>query len=482
MAVGKQPMLLTIFGGTGDLTYRKLLPALYNLMATKTLPSDLKVFVVGRRDYTSESYGELIKPWIKEHARLPFSDNIFVALLKHIEYVKMNFTVKADYQLLQKVYEQYPNAQHLYYYAVAPEFFGTISKYLRDCECMLDSSTHQVLIEKPFGVDLESATRLDKELLEVFDRDSIYRIDHYLGKEMIQNIFTIRFQNMLFKQVFNKESIDYIAITASETVGVETRGGYYDQTGALKDMVQNHMFQILSMVLMDEPLENDIHSFFKHQSDIIKRLRFMDEQSIGEQVVLGQYDAGTIEGEPVVAYHDEPHIKVDSKTETYVGLKLFVDHPLFDQVPIYVQTGKRMDVRSTEVLVVLKPLNNQPPNVLTLRISPDEGVYFTINAKKPGNSQDVISVSMDFCQSCVYENRINTPEAYERLLFGAFNKDLTLFSNWAMVEASWAYIDHLLALIKKHDIKPLPYQAGSFGPDALKDFLPASYFDYRTIE
>ena len=482
MAVGKRPILFTIFGGTGDLTYRKLLPALYNLMATKTLPRELKVFIVGRRDYTTASYGELIRPWIQEHARLPFGENVFEALMEHVEYVKMNFTVPEDYALLHDHYQQYPHAQQLYYYAVAPEFFEVISNNLKTCDCMAVENTHQVMIEKPFGVDLESAQLLDKQLLEVFERDSIYRIDHYLGKEMIQNILTIRFQNRLFKEVFNKENIDYIAITASETVGVENRGSYYDQTGALKDMVQNHMFQILSVVLMDEPEDDGVHTFFKNQSAVIEKIRLVDEASLDDQVVLGQYEAGTIEGEAVVAYRDEPNIDPHSNTDTYVGLKLFVDHPEFMDVPIYVQTGKRMDVRSTEVLIVLKPLNNQAPNVLTLRISPDEGVYFTINAKKPGNSQDVVSVSMDFCQSCVYENRINTPEAYERLLFAAFNRDLTLFSDWSMVSASWKVIDHLIAVVDKVGYKPLLYQAGSFGPQRLREFLPESYFTYRTKE
>ncbi len=480
MAIGKHPILFTIFGGTGDLTYRKLLPALYNLMAVKVFPEQLQVFVVGRKAFTSESYAEHIKPWVKKHARIPFSENVFSEFLEHIQYVEMNFTKQEDYSTLHELYHNYKHAQQLYYYAVAPEFFSVISNNLMSCGCMLDSHTHQVLIEKPFGHDEESATQLHKQLLDVFSENSIYRIDHYLGKEMIQNIMTLRFQNALFKQVWNKDAIDYIAITASESVGIEGRGSYYEQTGAIKDMVQNHLFQILSIVLMEEPKDNNTETLFKNQVDIIENLQKISINNVHEHVLLGQYEEGEIEGEHVIGYHHETNVESSSKTETYAALKLFVDHSSYDDVPIYLQTGKRLDVRSTEVLVVLKSVNNQKPNVLTIRISPDEGVYLTFNAKKPGNSQDVMEVSMDFCQSCVYENRVNTPEAYERLLFAAFNEDKSLFTDWSMVLSSWRFIDHLLRVIKQSELKVESYTAGSIGPKSLSEFFPKSYFKYRT--
>lgn len=480
MATGKSPVLFTIFGGTGDLTYRKLLPALYNLKATKLMPNNLRILVVGRRDFTNEKYIEHIKPWIEKHARIAFSDNVFNALSEHVEYVKMDFTKTSDYSILHGIYREYPKAQQLYYYAVAPEFFSVISNNLMSCNCMSDQSTHQVLIEKPFGVDVESASQLHKQLLNVFDEESIYRIDHYLGKEMIQNMMAIRFKNTIFKNIWNKESIDYIAISAFETVGVENRGGYYDQTGAIKDMVQNHLFQILSIVLMDEPDENDVDSLFKNQVDIINRLKPIEVDDLAKHILLGQYTAGYDDGEPVVGYQQEQHVEANTKTETFVSMKVCVDHPKYKGVPIYLQTGKRTDQRSTEVLVVFKPVDNQKPNVLTIRISPDEGIYLKFNAKKPGNSQDVIDVSMDFCQSCVYENRVNTPEAYERLLFGAFKQDKSLFTCWSMVLSSWKFIDHLLKSIKQANITPEYYQAGEYGPQQMKQFLPKDYFEYRT--
>lgn len=480
MAIGKHPILFTIFGGTGDLTYRKLLPALYNLKATKLMPEHLEILVVGRREYDSESYIKHIYPWIKKNARLSFDESVFKALMEHVHYVKMDFTQSEDYSILHNIYQKYSNAQQLYYYAVAPEFFSVISNNLKSCDCLFNENSHQVLIEKPFGEDADSAEKLHEQLSNVFNEESVYRIDHYLGKEMIQNMMAIRFKNTLFKNVWNKESIDYIAISAFETVGVENRGAYYDQTGAIKDMVQNHLFQILSIVLMDEPEENNVESLFQHQVDIINRLVPIQGKDLDKHLLLGQYSAGEIDGEPVIGYRDEQNVKPDTTTETFVSMKVCVDHPNYKGVPIYLQTGKRTDQRSTEVLVVFKPVENQKPNVLTIRISPDEGIYLRFNAKKPGNSQDIIDVSMDFCQSCVYENRVNTPEAYERLLFAAFNKDKSLFTDWSMVISSWKFIDHLLMVIKQERITPSLYQAGQCGPEEMEQFLPKNYFELRT--
>lgn len=480
MGIGNRKILFTIFGGTGDLTYRKLLPALYNLKATKVMPDNLEVLIVGRREFDSESYSEHIYPWVKNNARLEFSDNVFNALKEHMRYVKMDFTDASDYSMLHDIYNNYPDAQQLYYYAVAPEFFSIISNNLMECDCMSKQNTHQVLIEKPFGVDVNSASELDEQLTQVFNQESIYRIDHYLGKEMIQNMMAIRFKNTLFKNVWNKDSIDYIAISAFETVGVENRGGYYDQTGAIKDMVQNHLFQILSIVLMDEPNEGDVDSLFANQVDIIDRLVKVEPNDVKNRVLLGQYIGGKIDHEQVVGYQKEKNVQPNTKTETFVSLKMFVDHPNYLGVPIYLQTGKRTDQRSTEVLVVFKPVDDQKPNVLTIRISPDEGIYLTFNAKKPGNSQEIIEVSMDFCQSCVYENRVNTPEAYERLLYAAFNQDKSLFTDWSMVLSSWTFIDHLLESIKQANCPVEPYQAGDFGPKQMKEFLPDNYFEFRT--
>ncbi len=479
MGSGNHPILFTIFGGTGDLAYRKLLPALYNLIATKMLPKSVEIIVVGRRDYDTQSYVEHIKPWIQEFARLSFSENIFDELVSHLTYIKMNFTDVKDYKVLYDYYNQYPQAQQLYYYAVAPEFFSVISKNLRQCSCLENASTYQVLIEKPFGVDEDSAKTLHKQLLEVFSDESIYRIDHYLGKEMIQNIMSIRFQNTIFKNIWNHHSIDYITISAYETVGVENRGSYYEQTGAIRDMVQNHLFQILSIVLMDEP-DDHVESLFKNQVNIIQRIIPIETNHINEHLVLGQYEEGVVDNEEVVGFHGENNVSPTSKTETFAALKLFIDHPQYQGVPVYLLSGKRTKKRSTRVLVVFKPVNNQKPNVLTISISPDEGVFLSFNAKKPGNSQDIVEVSMDFCQSCVYENRLNTPEAYERLLFAAFNKDKSLFTDWQMVLSSWRFVDKLFLAIKQSGIKPYKYKAGSCGPFELEAFFPKNYQEIDT--
>ncbi len=475
MVIGKHPIIFTVFGGTGDLTYRKLIPALYNLKSAKLIAENVKILIVGRRDFDDQTYIEHIRPWVEEFARLPFGENVFDELTEHMQYIKMDFTNPEDYAVLHELYGQYQNAQFLYYYAVAPEFFPMISNNLLSCGCMDDQSTHQVMIEKPFGTDGASARDLHDQLLKVFDEKSIYRIDHYLGKEMIQNIMSIRFNNVLFKNVWDHRSIDYIAISAFETVGVENRGAYYEQAGAIKDMLQNHLFQILSVVLMEEPTK-DVQSLFDHQTDIIRKIKPIEAKDIKQHLILGQYQRGSIDGKEVVGYTQEKNVMAESKTETFVALKVFVEHPSYKDIPIYLQTGKRTDQRSTEVLVVFKAVKDQHPNVLTIRISPDEGVYLKFNAKKPGNTQEIVEVSMDFCQSCVYENRLNTPEAYERLLFAAFNKDKSLFTDWSMVMASWGFIDQLNEAIRQSKMMPLPYPAGSHGPEALKQFLPESYF------
>lgn len=476
MATGNGVLVFTIFGGTGDLTYRKLLPAFYNLLSTNQLPKNSKIVIVGRRDYTQKDYLELILPWVKQFARLPFDQDTFNHLSKHLIYVKMDFKTKSDYQRLGDVYQTFgDHQQRIYYLAVAPNFFGVISDHLKQSKLLSDEHQHQVMIEKPFGVDILSAQILHTRLLEAFKEQDIYRIDHYLGKEMIQNIFTLRFQNKLFEGVWNKDFIDYIQISAMETVGVENRGAYYDQTGALKDMVQNHLFQILSIVLMNQPKSNDSQAFFDQQTKVIDALVPLTKTTFNQHVVLGQYTQGFIENSSVRAYRQEESVAADSLTETYVALKVYVDLPNWHGVPIYLRTGKRSKDRSTEVVIAFKPVGNQQPNILIIKISPDEGVYLRFNAKKPGITQDVVPVFMDFCQSCVYENRLNTPEAYERLLNAAIGKDRTLFTDWNMVLSSWSYIDHVVALIDQLKPKVYPYASGKDGPSESSEIFQSNH-------
>lgn len=441
---------ITLFGGSGDLTYRKLLPAMYNLHTLNQLPSDFKIIAIGRRDYDTSQYIEIAKPWIEKHARKKFDASIFEAFSQRIQYFKMDISQMDAYQSLQAFYEKENIQQHIYYYAVAPAFFIPITEGL---EKYCANNHAKVIIEKPFGEDLVSATKLNEILANFFGQEEIYHIDHYLGKEMIQNILSIRFQNAVFKEIWNHRFIESVQISAAESEGVGTRAGYYDKSGALKDMVQNHLLQVLSIVAMEEP---KARVFSNEQLAVLKQLQPATE------VVLGQYEGYTL----------EENIQKDSKTETFAALKLFIDHPRWENVPFFIKTGKKLRERETQVIIRFKSIAGAPANILIIKIQPEEGVYFQFNAKKPGTLNELQTVSMDFCQNCVIENRMNTPEAYERLLFACMNDDRSLFSKWDQIVTSWNYMDRI---IQNKATYPLHlYPQNSDGPEAslaLTDWL-----------
>ena len=440
---------ITLFGGTGDLTYRKLLPALYNLNALGKLADDFKIVVIGRREYSQADYIDIVRTWVKEHARTKFDDEEFESYAKRIIYFKMNMTNEDDYAMLQEFYTKEDIQNHVYYFAVAPSFFMTITNGLQK-HCSENNA--KVIIEKPFGEDLEKAGLLNDELEKFFNQDEIYHIDHYLGKEMIQNILSLRFKNIIFKGIWNKDFIENVQITAAETVGVGTRASYYDKSGALKDMVQNHLLQVLSLVAMEEPKGTESIRIHESQYNLLSALKPIED--VRDSLVMGQYEG----------YLQEENIPIDSKTETYVALKLYIDNERWEGVPFFIRTGKKMDNRETQVVVQFKAVGDVPGNVLIIRIQPDEGVYFQFNAKKPGTEQELQQISLDFCQSCILENRINTPEAYERLLDACFKGDRSLFSQWDQIVASWTFVNKLIAKYEEQGSPLYTYEQGSKGP------------------
>ena len=440
---------ITLFGGTGDLTYRKLLPALYNLNALGKLADDFKIVVIGRREYSQADYINIVRTWVKEHARTKFDDEEFESYAKRIIYFKMNMTNEDDYEMLQNFYVEQDIQNHVYYFAVAPSFFMTITNGLQK-HCSENNA--KVIIEKPFGEDLEKAGLLNDELEKFFNQDEIYHIDHYLGKEMIQNILSLRFKNIIFKGIWNKDFIENVQITAAETVGVGTRASYYDKSGALKDMVQNHLLQVLSLVAMEEPKGTESIRIHESQYNLLSALKPIED--VRDSLVMGQYEG----------YLQEENIPIDSKTETYAALKLYIDNERWEGVPFFIRTGKKMDNRETQVVVQFKAVGDVPGNVLIIRIQPDEGVYFQFNAKKPGTEKELQQISLDFCQSCILENRINTPEAYERLLDACFKGDRSLFSQWDQIVASWTFVNKLIAKYEEQGSPLYTYEQGSKGP------------------
>lgn len=448
---------ITIFGGTGDLTFRKLLPALYNRMLSGFAPEGQNIIIIGRRDYTDETYRERAREWVRKFARLPYRDETFDTFAESIHYFQMDFTDPTTYPLLESYLDAQGIKTCVFYFAVAPRFFGTIADGLFQIGHAHGS---KVILEKPFGETLEDAHTLNKRLEEVFTPENIYRIDHYLGKEMVRNIQTIRFTNPIFADAWDARHIDCIQISAMEDVGVETRGGYYDHSGAIRDMVQNHLFQILSILAMERPAVFTPEAMHTEQLKVLRALRLPDPENISDSMVLGQY----------AGYREELNVSPESKTPTYAALKLFVDNERWKDMPFYIRTGKKLGRREMEVAVVFRtPSPEVPPAVLLIKFQPTEGVYLQFNIKRPGEFDEIMPATMDFCQSCSIANRINTPEAYERLLTACFHDERSWFSQWDQIETSWKFVDALEQAYG--DRQPDSYMPDTVGPKESDELL-----------
>jgi glucose-6-phosphate 1-dehydrogenase len=442
----------TIFGGTGDLTNRKLMPAFYNLYVRGDLSEGSEILAVGRRAYTDEQYREIIRGWILKFARLGKDGAALDGFLKLVRYFRMDFTDAAEYARLQE-YEQdkiHPGMPHLIYLAVAPQYFPVIVENVKNQPWAKGAG---IVLEKPFGDTLENACALNREMEAAFGAENIYRIDHYLGKEMVRNILAIRCTNPLFGKAWNKDAIESIQISALEDVGVETRGGYYDHAGALKDMVQNHLLQILSIVAMEDPC--DPSAMHANQLEVLNSLHQIHPSKIRNIAVLGQYEG----------YTAEDKVDPQSMTETYAALRLGVDTPRWKGMPFLIRTGKKCGVRKIEMVITFK--RSEPdvePDVLIIDIQPTEGVTLHFNIKKPGDSTDLERVSLDYCQSCNDIFRLNTPEAYERMLWAAFSKDQSWFSQWDQIETSWRFVQSVQDAYRSAGLPVYHYEPGTQGP------------------
>ena len=459
---------ITIFGGTGDLTFRKLLPALYTMYLTKKLPKDSRIVIIGRRDYDSDSYRLLAEEWVDKFTRLPYTKEDFSKFSKLLAYFRMDLSNQQDYQRLNEYFSQDDITSHIFYLAVAPRFFTVIADGL---ETVCGACHGKVIIEKPFGENLEAAEKLNQQLERHFGSEQIYRIDHYLGKEMVRNIQAIRFTNPIFTDVWNSRYIESVQISALEDVGVETRGGYYDASGALKDMVQNQLFQILSIVAMERPEVFNSTQMHQEQLNVLRSLRPASEASIEDTLVLGQYEG----------YREEPLVSPDSSTETFAGLRLFIDNERWSGTPFYIRTGKKTGTRQMEVSIVFRrSMPEVEPDILTIKIQPTEGVYLQFNIKRPGDTEEIIPTKMDFCQNCNIIHQLNTPEAYERLLTACIAGERSWFSQWDQIEISWNYIEQLKQLFKEKNLPVYPYAQGIHGPKEAEEFLEKA--GHRWIE
>ena len=476
--------IMVIFGGTGDLTHRKLISAIYNLAYRDMLPENFAVVSVGRRQFTEEQYRNQAKESAGKYSRFPLEDKVWNRINERIHYIDFDFSDDGGYGrlkgLLSDLDREYnTEGNRIYYLAVAPEYFEVIADKLKVHELAQNTGEkHKIVIEKPFGRDLQSARYLNSKITEVFSEKNTYRIDHYLGKEMIQNIMVIRFANVLFESLWNNRYIDNIQISSSETVGVENRGGYYESSGALKDMIQNHMFQLLSLVAMEPPVSLDTESIRDEKVKVLRSIEKVTPDFVLENMVRGQYGRGIVQGRELPGYREEERVSPGSDVETFAAMKLYIQNYRWAGVPFYIRTGKRLKTKSTEIVVQFKTLKNVlyfkefedlQPNLLVIKVQPREGVFFQFNGKKPGVGNTIIPVQMDFCQNCQFEN--NSPEAYERLLYEVMKGDSTLFTRWDEVEYSWKFVDTILGTWR--NIKPqFPnYESGGWGPRAADELL-----------
>ena len=473
------------------MSHRKLFPALFQLYMQKRLPDTFKVLGLGRKALTDDTFRDQLKAWISGKDT---PDEQIQTFLDHVHFQSLDMSKSEDFlKLKQRVelFEKDVRANLLFYLATAPSFFASVAQELSALGLNVESNKKQwrrIILEKPFGKDLQSAKQLNSELLSCFEEHQIYRIDHYLGKESVQNILAFRFANGLFKPLWNRQFIHHIELTAAESLGVEDRGAYYDHSGAMRDMVQNHLLQLLAIIAMDPPSRFDSDSIRDEKVKVLKSLRPITEATIPDQVVRGQYIASQIRGSAVSGYRTETNVPDQSSTETYVALKAYIDNERWHGVPFYIRTGKRLPTRVTEVVIhfngpghqIFDELESQAAgeNQLVLRIQPDEGVLLKFGLKVPGAGYEIAPVGMDFHYSDLSQSAL--PEAYERLILDALIGDSTLYSRADAVEASWAFVDPIIQYWQSHPKSKLyGYPAGTWGPPESLGLFEDSAEDWR---
>ena len=481
-----EPACIVVFGATGDLTHRKILPALYNLRRVGLLPPETTIVGFARRPYTDEQFRVDLKEAVSQHSRVPLQDAIWDDFAAGIFYQQGEFHEPEAYKRLSQRLDELSASRgtrdnRLFYLATPPSLGPTIIEQLGHASLDAEGRTHgwsRIVIEKPFGQDLESARQLNRDVQRVFRESQVYRIDHYLGKETVRNLLVFRFGNGIFEPIWNRRYVDHVQITVAESLGVEGRGPFYEEAGATRDILQNHMMQLLSLVAMEPPIAFDADDL---RNEKLRVLRAIDadwtEERITRDVVRGQYGPGWVGGKPVPGYREEPKVAKDSTRETFVALKLHVQNWRWADVPFYLRTGKRLAKPATEIsvqfkqppLALFKGLRADPePNLLALRIQPDEGILLRFVAKVPGLGLDVRSVNMDFTYGSSFVS--DAPEAYETLLLDAMLGDASLFTRADEVEAAWAVvtpIDRAWVAWDQGGQRPAfpNYAAGSWGPE-----------------
>ncbi|MBT8239032.1 MAG: glucose-6-phosphate dehydrogenase [Croceitalea sp.] len=474
--------ILVIFGASGDLTARKLVPALFNLYVAKQLPDNFVVLGASRSDMTDNEFRKKVvleSDYLKDKLE-DLKPNYINKFSKKFFYEDLGGDYTSHYGRLQKRIADldtkfHTAGNHIFYLSTPPSLYEPIAKNLAEVDLNdEEEGWKRLIVEKPFGYDLESAKNLNEGLQRYFKETQIYRIDHYLGKETVQNLLVTRFANSIFEPLWNRNYIHHIEITNAESVGVEKRGGYYDKSGALRDMFQNHLLQIVSLIVMEPPISDEPEGIRNEKVKALKSLRIMrNEQTIHDNTIRGQYMASTIKGEKVKGYRQEDGVAKDSKTETYAAIKFFVDNWRWKDVPFYVRTAKRMPTKVTEVVIHFKTPHHQifhdssmnnKDNKLIIRIQPDEGILIKFGVKVPGQGFKVERANLDFYYSSLAQTHVM--EAYERLLLDCMQGDATLYARADEVEAAWEFVDPILNYWKNgKDVHMYGYAAGVWGPE-----------------
>jgi len=483
---------VVIFGASGDLTRRKLMPALYNLALGRLLPGGFSVVGLARREKTDASFRSEMHDAVATFSRRkPIDEGLWTDFARGVSYVQGAVDAAPTYETLRAQLERTDvergtRKNRLFYLAVPPAEFGPIVEGLRSSGLVVSPAQERqggpwtrVVFEKPFGHDLASAQALNEKIASTFDESQVFRIDHYLGKETVQNLLVFRFANSLFEPVWGREHVDHVQITVAEDIGVEGRGRFYEQTGITRDIVENHLMQLLCLTAMEPPISLLADAVRDEKVKVLRSLRPMDPRTVPMSVVRGQYARGIVRGEEVLAYVEEPDVAPDSKVETFVAMRCHVDNWRWSGVPFYVRAGKRLARRVTEIAIVFKEVPHTlfraadrgiTPNVLSVRVQPDEGIALRFISKEPGQQTILRDVAMDFRYGLAFGS--NTPEAYERLLLDAMRGEATLFTRRDEVEAQWAYMDGVLHAWSANGYPPPPtYPSGSWGPQQADDLL-----------
>ena len=481
-----KPTIITIFGGSGDLTWRKLIPALYNLYLDGWLNEKFSIVCMGRTEMKEEEFVKKLQEGVDKFSRSgkTVADK-WTAFSKYIVYKTGDFTNKGTFTAIKKDVNTFEKeaaetVNKIFYMAVNPQFFEGIADGLKEAGLNEDCDHSRLVIEKPFGTDLKTAKALNEKLLSIFQESQLFRIDHYLGKETVQNLLAFRFANALFEPLWNRNYIENVQISVCEKIGVEDRGAYYDHSGALRDMVQNHVMQLLCLIAMEPPVSFDANEIRNKKADVLHAIREIKREDVHEFASRGQYAGGWQEGEKVKGYREEKDVPKESSTETFAAIKFFVDNWRWSNVPFYVRSGKRMQQTISVITVQFKPvphqsfpeeaIENWQPNRMIINIQPDMGIRIRFQAKKPGLKMQLNPVDMTFNYNDTYSSGI--PEGYETLLLDVIEGDATLFMRADQVEAAWEVITPILEMWKDNPSVNFPnYAAGTNGPETAEALI-----------